>query len=42
VVTVNKDNLEELGPAAAIIAKAEGFDGHASAVKRRMEEGKGK
>ncbi len=42
VVTVNRVNLEELGPAAAKIAGAEGFDGHAEAVKRRMEDGKGK
>ena len=42
VVTVNEDNLDELGPAAATIADAEGFDGHTEAITRRMEERKGK
>ena len=40
VVTVDKHNLEELGQAASTIATAEGFDGHAEAIRKRLE-GKG-
>ncbi len=39
VVTVNQLNLEELGQAAATIARAEGFEAHARAVERRLEKG---
>jgi histidinol dehydrogenase len=42
VVTVDEHYLEELGTAAVTIADAEGFDGHARAVRRRLEERKGK
>jgi histidinol dehydrogenase len=37
VVTVDEHNLEELGEAASTIATAEGFDGHAEAIRKRME-----
>ena len=40
VVTVDEHNLEELGQAASTIATAEGFDGHAEAIRKRLE-GKG-
>ena len=36
VVTVNQENLEELGGAAITIARAEGFEAHARAVERRL------
>jgi histidinol dehydrogenase len=39
VVTVNQANIEELGQAAATIARAEGFEAHARAVERRLEKG---
>ncbi|UCB43161.1 MAG: histidinol dehydrogenase [Dehalococcoidales bacterium] len=39
VVTVEQDNLEELGEAAATIARAEGFEAHAQAVERRLGKG---
>jgi histidinol dehydrogenase len=32
-------SLKKLGPAAAVIAEAEGFDAHARAVKKRLDEG---
>jgi histidinol dehydrogenase len=36
VVSVNKEALKALGPAAMTIAKAEGFSGHAQAVDIRL------
>ncbi len=38
VITLNRKALERLGPAAAAIARAEGFGGHARAVERRLEK----
>jgi len=38
-VTIDKANLKKLGPAAAIIARAEGFEAHAKAVEKRLETG---
>ncbi|MDP6577445.1 MAG: histidinol dehydrogenase [Dehalococcoidales bacterium] len=38
-VTVTGVSLKKLGPAAAVIAEAEGFDAHARAVKKRLDEG---
>jgi len=38
-VAVGKDGLKELGPAAAVIAEAEGLDAHARAVKKRLDKG---
>jgi histidinol dehydrogenase len=35
-VTVDKDNLKQLGSAASVIARAEGFDAHARAVEKRL------
>jgi histidinol dehydrogenase len=40
VVTVDEHNLDELGQAASTIAAAEEFDGHAEAIRKRLE-GKG-
>ena len=37
LVNTVKADLEELGPAAAKIARAEGLDAHARAVERRLE-----
>lgn len=37
VVTVDEHNLDELGEAASTIATAEGFDGHAQAIRKRLE-----
>jgi len=37
VVTVDDDGLRKLGPAAAIIARAEGLDAHARSVERRLQ-----
>ncbi|MGQ9572528.1 MAG: histidinol dehydrogenase [Dehalococcoidia bacterium] len=37
VVSLNKATLAELGPAAAVIARAEGFTAHAGAIERRLE-----
>lgn len=36
-VTIDKANLKKLGPAAAIIARAEGFEAHAKAVEKRLK-----
>ncbi|MFC2014165.1 histidinol dehydrogenase [Chloroflexota bacterium] len=36
LVNVDKDSLKQLGQAAAIIARAEGFDAHARAVEERL------
>jgi len=36
VVTVNQDNLEELGEAASTLARAEGFEAHAEAIRKRL------
>ncbi len=38
-VAVGKDSLKEMGPAAAVIAEAEGLDAHARAVKKRLDKG---
>ena len=37
VVNIDEVSLKELGPSAAIIASAEGFDAHARAVTKRLE-----
>ncbi|MEX0800117.1 MAG: histidinol dehydrogenase [Dehalococcoidia bacterium] len=37
VVNVDSKRLRKLGPAAAAIARAEGFAGHALAIERRLE-----
>ncbi|MEE8194723.1 MAG: histidinol dehydrogenase [Dehalococcoidales bacterium] len=37
VVSVDEDSLKELGPAAATIARAEGFEAHARAVEKRLK-----
>ncbi|MFC2002093.1 histidinol dehydrogenase [Chloroflexota bacterium] len=37
VVSVDEPGLKELGPAASIIARAEGFDAHARAVEKRLK-----
>jgi len=37
LVTVDNSDLKELGPAASIIARAEGLDAHARAVEKRLE-----
>ena len=37
VVAVDEADLEQLGQAASIIAKAEGFDAHARAVEKRLK-----
>ena len=39
IVSFEKSNLEQLGPAAAIIARAEGFTAHAHAVEMRLGRG---
>jgi len=39
VVNIDKASLKKLGQAAAIIARAEGFEAHARAVERRLETG---
>jgi histidinol dehydrogenase len=40
VVALDRKAVERLGPAAAAIARAEGFAGHARAVERRLERGR--
>jgi len=35
---VAKNSLKELGPAAAVIAEAEGLDAHARAVEKRLDK----
>ena len=37
LVNIDKASLKQLGQAAAIIARAEGFDAHAEAVEKRLE-----
>ncbi|MFC1908431.1 histidinol dehydrogenase [Chloroflexota bacterium] len=37
VVTVDEDSIKRLGPAASIIARAEGLDAHARAVEKRLK-----
>jgi histidinol dehydrogenase len=37
VVKADKDSLKQLGPAAAVIARAEGLDAHARAIERRLK-----
>jgi len=37
VVTIDETSLKQLGRAASIIARAEGFEAHAKAVERRLE-----
>ena len=37
MVTVDEANLKQLGQAASIIARAEGFEAHARAVEKRLE-----
>ncbi|MFC1982198.1 histidinol dehydrogenase [Chloroflexota bacterium] len=37
VISVDQASLKQLGPAASIIARAEGFDAHARAVERRLK-----
>jgi histidinol dehydrogenase len=38
VVTVNQDNIEELGEAASILASAEEFEAHAEAIRKRLKK----
>jgi histidinol dehydrogenase len=38
VVSVDSATLEKLGPAAITIARAEGFEAHARAVEKRLEQ----
>jgi histidinol dehydrogenase len=40
VVSLDGAALAELGPAAAVIARAEGFTAHARAIERRLEGGR--
>ena len=37
VIGLNVDALEQIGPAAATIARAEGLTGHAAAIEQRLE-----
>ncbi len=37
VISVDEASLKSLGPAAAVIARAEGFDAHARAVEKRLK-----
>jgi len=37
VISIDQASLKQLGPAASIIARAEGFDAHARAVERRLK-----
>ncbi len=39
LVNISEVDLKRLGRAASIIARAEGFDAHAKAVEKRLEEG---
>ena len=39
VVSLDRKALAKLGPPAATIARAEGFEGHARAIERRLEGG---
>jgi histidinol dehydrogenase len=36
VVGLSRDRLREIGPLAARLARAEGFEAHARAVERRL------
>ncbi len=36
-ITVDEAGLKQLGKAASVIARAEGFDGHAQAVEKRLQ-----
>lgn len=38
IVSVDVASLKKLGPAASVIARAEGFDAHARAVEKRLKE----
>jgi histidinol dehydrogenase len=40
VVSLDEVALAELGPAAVVIAGAEGFTAHARAIERRLEGGR--
>jgi histidinol dehydrogenase len=40
VVSLDEEALAELGPEAAVIARAEGFTAHARAIERRLEGGR--
>ena len=40
VISLDAAALAELGPAAAVIARAEGFTAHARAIERRLEGGR--
>jgi histidinol dehydrogenase len=37
VVSASEADLKELGPAAITLARAEGLEGHARAVEKRLE-----
>ena len=37
IIRVDEASLKELGKAAALMARAEGFDAHAQAVERRLK-----
>jgi histidinol dehydrogenase len=39
-VKLDQRTVDEIGPAAAAIARAEGLAGHAEAVEARLREGK--
>ncbi|MFC1955080.1 histidinol dehydrogenase [Chloroflexota bacterium] len=39
VISVDDDSLKRLGPAAAVIARAEGFNAHAQAMEKRLIKG---
>ena len=36
-VTIDEDNLKQLGKAAALLARAEGLEAHARAVEKRLK-----
>ena len=38
LITVDESGLKQLGRAASVIARAEGFDAHARAVEKRLED----
>ena len=38
IISLGKEAVARIGPPAAAIARAEGFDGHARAIERRLEE----
>ena len=39
MINIDKDDLKQLGRAASIIARAEGFEAHARAVEKRLKTG---